>query len=354
MKTGLDLVTLAKTITDRAERKTDLVVDTRDMSYDAKTNSLVVPGEQAFVINDHAHGQIAEHAKIPAGYYRRMREEAPQLLSDSIRTWFDKAPARRMVRAMMPGAGQEQPIARAFLSDKFSRMDDDRFANVVMPAIFDVPGAKVLSCGLTDVKTTIKFVSPRLERQVKVGDTVQFGVAYSNSEVGCGRLTGTLFAYQLRCTNGMCVEEEMFASTHVGKRVGQMRDLGEVFQLDTLAADGEATILKLRDFTKELLSDRFINAQVEKMQALTTTNLANPVKAVEKLAKQQSFGGDLQNDILKHLVERGELTMWGLQNAVTRAAEDRADYDEATKLETLGGRMLSLGRQEYRELAEAA
>ncbi len=352
MKTGLSLIDLAKTITDRATRKEDFIVDTRDIGYDGKTNNMIVPGNKSFAVNDHAHGQIAEHAKIPAAYYRRMREEAPELLASNIRTWFDKYPTRRMVRALsgVDGVG----TARAFLSDKFNRMDDDRFANIVLPAINDVPGAQVMSCGLTDTKTTIKFRSPRLERQVKVGDVVQFGVAYSNSEVGCGRLTGTLFAYQLRCTNGMCIEEEMFASTHVGKRLGQMRDLGEVFQLDTLAADGEATILKLRDFTRELLSDRFIDAQVDKMRGLTETTLANPVKAVEVLAKQHAFGGELQNDILKHLVAGAELTMWGLQNAVTRAAEDRADYDEATKLETIGGRMLTLDRKDYRALAEAA
>lgn len=354
MKTGHDIQALAKLIADRAERKEDIIADTRDMAYDVSTNSLVLPGDNALVVNDHAHSQIAAHADIPAAYYKRMREQTPALLEKSIRAWFDHAPARRMVRTMRAGDGQERPIARAFLSDKFSRMDDDRFASTVLPAIFDVPGARVMSSGLTDTKTTIKFVSPRLERQVKVGDTVQFGVAYSNSEVGCGRLTGSLFAYQLRCTNGMCIEEEMFASTHVGKRVGQMRDLGEVFKLDTLAADGEATILKLRDITKELLSDRFLDVQVEKMRDMTKTELKNPAKAVEVLAKQHSFASDLQAEILKHLMKTGEPTIWGLQNAVTRAAEDRADYDEATRLETIGGRMLTLARKDYQQLAEAA
>ena len=39
--------------------------------------------------------------------------------------------------------------ARAFLSDRYHRMDDDAFAEVVLPAISETPGAEVESCGIT-------------------------------------------------------------------------------------------------------------------------------------------------------------------------------------------------------------
>ncbi len=345
MKTQHTLKDLAAMIMDRAEKKEDFIADTRTLTIDGKANVVGLSNGSHFTINDHTHSQIATHTNIPAAYYKRMREEAPDLLSSNIRTWFDKYPANRMVRTLGGGA-------RAFLSDKYSRMDDDAFANVVLPAIYDVPGAEVVSCGLTDVKTTIKFKSPRYEREVKRGDLVQFGIAFSNSEVGAGRLTGSLFAYQLICTNGMVIEDEQFASTHVGRK-HMTRDLGEVFRLDTIQADGHATILKLRDFARELMTDKFIDSQVERMRGLTEVKLTDPVKAVEKMAKQHAFTEGTKNDVLKHLIEGGNLSMWGLQNAVTRAAEDQADYDDATKLETLGGRMLTLAKTDYRELLAA-
>jgi hypothetical protein len=345
MKTQYDLKDLAARITDRAEKKEDFIVDTRSVNYIVATDSLMVNARE-FKINPHAHGQIAEQIDIPSRYYKRMLEEAPELLGENIRTWFQKYPTTRMLRAL-------DNTARAWLSDKYNRMDDDRFANVVLPAIYEVPGAQVESCGMTELKTTIKFVSPRLEYQVKVGDHVQFGIAFSNSEVGAGRLTGTLFAKQLRCLNGMCIEEEMFASTHVGKRHTN-RDLGEIFQLDTLKADGEATILKLRDFAKELLTDRFLKAQVDKMKGLTEVKIPAPVKAVEALARQHSLTEGTKNDVLKHLIEGGDLSLWGLQNAVTRASADQEDYDDATRLETLGGRMLTLPKADYSRILEAA
>lgn len=345
MKSDYTIQQLAARIQERSAQKEDFIADTRSINYVGADNAMIL-GERSFTVSDHAHRQIAEQTDIPAKYYKRMRDEAPDLLAKNIHEWFNKYPTKRMLRTL-------DNRARAWLSDKYNRMDDDAFANVVLPAIYERPEAQIESCGMTDLKTTIKFVSPRLERQVKVGDLVQFGIAFSNSEVGAGRLTGVLFAKQLRCLNGMCIEEEMFASTHVGRR-HTSRDLGEIFQLDTVKADGAATILKLRDFARELLTDRFIDQQVERMRGLTQVKIEAPVAAVETLAKQHTFTEGTKNDVLKHLIEGGDLSMWGLQNAVTRAAADQADYDDATKLETLGGRMLTLPKAEYSRLAEAA
>jgi len=335
MKTQYSLQQLAERITKRAETKEDFIADTRSMNYLSERNELMLGNGRSFAVNDHAHSQIATHTDIPARYYARMREQAPDLLAKNIHEWFTRYPSNRMVRTL-------DGNARAFLSDKYSRMDDDVFANVVLPAIYETPGAEVRSCGMTDTKTTIKFVSRKFERELKkVGDVVRFGISFFNSEVGCGRIGGALFAEQLRCTNGMTIEDEMFASTHVGARHTK-RDLGEIFKLDTIKADGQATILKLRDFARELLTDRFIDHQVERMNGLIDRKIEEPVKAVEQLAKQHSFAELVKNDVLKHLIEGGDLTMWGLQNAVTRAAEDQDNYDDACKLEVIGGRMLAL------------
>ena len=168
MKTQLPLQELAAEITRRADKKEDLIGDTRAIGYEPERDALHIDGRE-FAVNDHAHSQIAAHTEIPAGYYNRMKKEAPALLGQNIREWFDRYPARRMVRTL-------DGTARAFLSDKYSRMDDDAFANVVLPAIYEVPGAEVVSCGMTDTRTTIKFKSARKTREVRKGDEVQFGM----------------------------------------------------------------------------------------------------------------------------------------------------------------------------------
>jgi phage host-nuclease inhibitor protein Gam len=98
----------------------------------------------------------------------------------------------------------------------------------------------------------------------------------------------------------------------------------------------------------------FLTELDDKMKALTETRIASPIKAVETLAQRASLNEGEKSSVLKHLIEGGDLSMWGLQNALTRAAQDVTDYDRATDLERFGGKMLNLGKTEYRELAMAA
>jgi len=46
-----------------------------------------------------------------------------------------------------------------------------------------------------------------------------------------------------------------------------------------------------------------------------------------------------------------DLSAWGLANAVTHAAEDQPDYDRATELEKLGGRVVELKLSEWAAMA---
>lgn len=351
MKTSLTIQEFAQQVAERAAKKHDLVADTRiiGITTNDDNEAILEVGDrnpQRFTITPHAHTQIASRVDIPQRYYDRMLKEAPHLLGQNVRQWFDKYPCPRMIRTL-------DGTARAFLSDSYARMDDDAFTEVVVPAIADIPGYEIVSCAIEPTKTFIKMKSAKFEREVKVGDAVQFGLAFSNSEVGAGRLTGSLFAYQLICSNGMVMEDEMFAQTHLGRRQGR-RDFHEVFKLDTVNMDAKATILKLRDFATTILSDKFIDAQVDKMRSLTGVKIEEPVKAVEVLAKRHAFSEGTKNSILSHLIEGGDLSLWGLQNAVTRASADEQDYTEAHRMEAIGGQMLTLAPSDYRELKLAA
>jgi hypothetical protein len=54
---------------------------------------------------------------------------------------------------------------------------------------------------------------------------------------------------------------------------------------------------------------------------------------------------------LQHLIRGADLSAWGLANAVTRTAEDVADYDRASELEAAGGRVIELAPADWRLLA---
>ena len=61
-------------------------------------------------------------------YYDRMRSEAPELLGDNIRHWFQKYPAPRMIRTLDGGN-------RAFLSNSYRTLENEDLAEAVLPVL---------------------------------------------------------------------------------------------------------------------------------------------------------------------------------------------------------------------------
>ncbi len=62
--------------------------------------------------------------------------------------------------------------------------------------------------------------------------------------------------------------------------------------------------------------------------------------------------GAENGSVLQHLYRGGDLSAWGLANAVTRTAEDTADYDRATEFEATGRPVTELGPTDWKVLAD--
>src|SRR6267142_1950134 len=136
MKTGISLTALAAKIEAQRDLKHDLIVPTNKAQIIVdpdKTTILTVAGHGSFPILPLAHRQIATHTGIPAQYYDRMQAEQPRLLANNINTWFDAKPSNRMVRTL----GGDM---RAFLSDRYQRIENEEIAEAALPVLGDLPG----------------------------------------------------------------------------------------------------------------------------------------------------------------------------------------------------------------------
>jgi hypothetical protein len=129
-----------------------------------------------------------------------MRAEAPFLLGANLGGWLSQSDKRYMVRTL-------DGTARAFLSDRYRRIDNYEIAQATLPIIGGMPDAKVESCEVTENRMYIKVVNPRLEAEVQKGDIVQAGIVISNSEVGLGSVSVMPLVYRLACLNGMIVND---------------------------------------------------------------------------------------------------------------------------------------------------
>jgi hypothetical protein len=78
------------------------------------------------------------------------------------------------------------------------------------------------------------------------------------------------------------------------------------------------------------------------------------VKTVEVLAQRFALAEGERSGVLRSLVEGGELSGYGLINAVTQYSQQVADYDRATELEALGGRLLESSVSDWKALEMAA
>jgi hypothetical protein len=111
----------------------------------------------------------------------------------------------------------------------------------------------------------------------------------------------------------------------------------------------------IRDTLKAALDEAVFDRYIAKLEGTTMNMIEGDVsKAVEVLGNNLGFSETEQSGILRHLAGGGDLSQYGLANAVTRLAEDAADYDRATELETLGARVIDPTRDQWSPIAKAA
>ncbi|HVI10426.1 MAG TPA: DUF932 domain-containing protein [Candidatus Binatia bacterium] len=309
--------------------------------------------DEQFRINDLAHEQIAQHVGIPQKYYDRMRAEAPDMLARDVNQWLRKNPQTRLVRTL-------DGRARAFLSNRYRTIDNYEVAEAILPVLVDQKaGLRVESCEVTERRLYLKVINPRLEATIqhserKVGMIVQSGISISNSEVGLHAFRVDPLLFILACLNGARIPAAGMRKYHVGRQTADAESAFEVFADDTRKADDHVLMLKMRDLVKAAFDEVKFREMAAQMSATTDHKIERSADEVVD-GVQEMFGlpSTLHTGILNELVKAGDLSQWGLSNAVTALANTTADYEAATQLEGVGGEILTLSRAQWRELAAA-
>lgn len=355
MKEGKSLEALVGTLVDEAEHKRDLLVPPPLMVHETAADGvsrLVVAapaGPQQYDIGNVARSQLAEYLDIPLKYFNRMREEQPMLLDKNVNTWLQANPKdKRMLRTL-------RGHARAFLSSRYLRVENIDLIQVVIPLLNALPGCQIVSCNVTETKLFIKAVSSRITAEVDKGDLVQAGVVISNSEVGCGSVRVEPLVYRLVCKNGMIMPERVLRKAHIGADQGGGEGFCELYRADTQAAANKAFLLKVRDSVAAAISEANLRVYANRMRETSGIALSGDVNAaVEVLGNRFELNGEERSGVIRQLVLGGDLSGFGLLNAVTSYASLVDDYDRATDLESIGGQMLiNLSDKQWHDIATA-
>lgn len=354
---------LMQRVYEEDARKFDLLADTRRMSvnpvserpagdHDAeweKKVELVIDqpsGVTTLDMSDHALGQMATDLEIPMRYFKRMREEAPGLFQTNVHHWMYEQPKRKLVRAYKG----EPDTGRAWLSDRYRRLDNIEIATKLLPVLGELDTEVVFhNAAITDTKFYVRALFPKMQAAVKVGDEIQWGVQIKNSEVGDGQFDISNFVMRLVCINGMVVAKVMSAR-HVGKR------LGEHLSDEAIRADDKAFWLAARDELRASLDEaRFMSVVNSLRETTDGAVISAPIAATERLAKSLSLSDGEKEAVLLNLSQNfGTGTRWDALNAVTAAAKSSESFDRQVEMEELGWAMAEMSTREWERIAVAA
>ena len=299
-------------------------------------------------LTQHASRQMAAKFGIPAKYFDRMLADAPDLLATNANHWLHKEPKDLMVRTLFGKV-------RGIMSNRYQRIDNINIAEDLLPFLSVQDGLEIASCEVTEKKLYIKAVMHKMVSEIKKGDVVEAGLWISNSEIGCGQFEVAPFIHRLICLNGMKVNDAKFGKRHVGARADVNDSTYSILSDETLRADDRAFMLKARDVVKAAFDEKIFEGHVNKLRDTTERKLeGNPVKAIEVLGATHGLLQGEQSSILRKLIEGGDTSQYGLLNAVTAYSQDVSDYDRASELEELGGKIVDLTEAEWKPIAMAA
>jgi len=312
------------------------------LSFDAPN------GLQQMGLTEVAHRQLADKLRIPFTYFKRMQNEQPALLDSNVNVWLgSEGNEARMIRTL-------DGNVRAVLSKRYRPIDNWQVAEWVLPLLNAFDDARVESCSLTGTRMYLKVVTPRITEEVAPGDLVQAGVVIGNSEVGHGSLSIQPLVFRLKCKNGLVASEGTMRRAHIGRVLESTDDGATIFQDDTLRADDTAFMLKVRDVVRQAVSETTLRLVVDRMRQTTGIVIeGSPVRSIEILADRYALNEEEQGGVLRHLITGGDLSGYGLVNAVTAYSQEVTDYQRATEFEELGGKLLDLSSHGWRELAQS-
>jgi hypothetical protein len=394
MNTGRDIIDIAKELKHQRETRKDFLADTTRLgvvvvegenSLDAILDRPLapssaadaphrvgelrlagLPGAAPLAIRPLAHQQIAEDLKIPRAYYDRLLVDDPELLTLNINRPFERQPMKRLIRTL-------DGKVRAVLSDRYRPLDCYDLMDVALPTL-QKRGAKIVSSELTEKRLYLKAIFPDLSEPIPGGMELGQGhssirkadgtnvaiaaVILSNSEVGAGSLRVEHGFFETWCTNLAISSDTSMRKHHVGRK-HEFEGIDELLSDEAREADDKALWLKVRDVVTYAANPQTFASTVKRIHKAHGLQFADVTTAktpdvVEVVSKEFGLSEQTGDGVLEWLIKGGDLSQWGLVRAVTRAAADVKDYDEATETERVGGKILSLSESSFGSLLRKA
>ena len=380
---------------DRASRKFDVIQNVQmcefyNVAGRPQHMKLTLPDSSSInaEVDNHALDLICGYAHMPASYHRYCTNESKaELATHNLNEWFSDPISnkqRRMFRLWKPETadygiadGDEYQL-RSFHSSQYMRLDDEVYLDAIVPEIqkFKNGALQIASCNQSDHFLNLKVTMPTLKKEVKVGDYVEAGVSFKNGETGLSNILAGGYLGRLWCSNG-AILTDWIGNPFRRKHLTGVQPIGIMAQYwDNPSRYPKGNpeygtyVAEIRKQIQQLLEQCFSEAQFEKIvdrlsatahESTTIKKLDPPsgekqkrtIPALLLVGKESGLSRAAQQNIYDALHKEGDFTQWGFANAITRTANDHTNYDEATKLEEIGGNVMSFPQRLWSRYAQA-
>lgn len=354
MKSGKTLTELATHVDTMRLQMRDYRVAQNVLAMDADLN-LGTPSAPGLLIkpNETMHAQMADRLGVPAKYYNRMRAEAPELLRTNVNEWLSRGQDKKFLRTYADQADSGVLTGRAFLSNGYRPLDNYDLMTALVPPMLSA-GVQVVSSEVTEQKLYIQAIAQEFEAKIyspnthqRIDDILKIGLIASNSEVGGGSLTIRALVWRKVCTNGLIITDDLpgFKQVHIGRVDSDVN--ADVLSTTTKRLTDAAIWSKANDVIKAAISQATLDKIAQRLNAIAGVNLQNPEKAVELVAEKFDLIEDERAAVMRNLIAGGDVSQWGLTNAVTGLANDAVSYDRAVELETIGGKVAAMTPNQF-------
>jgi hypothetical protein len=314
-------------------------------------------GREGYRIHPHALGQVCGVAGFPRLYARRLRKGKNWekiLLHHNLNElmhrgdYLDrrKQKAKFLQRIVGTGAGSE---LRGFLSRNFNRhLASLPLLRGFMFACKEVD-AQPIEATTSAVRFSLKCFLPHVFEPVD-GEFVTFGVTWSNSDFGSGRMKVALSA--MRISSGtLSVLEDSLSRVHIGSIIEES-DL--TLSEEAMAKEVDAQVTMIRDVVKQQLSPEPVNRLCDAIRIAHETQVPwhkikgelgkilqkKELEAVEELLKKGV--DDIEDLPPAGVATNGDpiATRWWASNVVSWMADKEQNPDRKSDLQTLAGTVL--------------
>lgn len=275
-----------------------------------------------FSATDWAEGQLMGRLGMPAQYFRKAKEEDPELFRQHFNYWASKAEDVTRLRAKVHG---DSGLIRGAVSDKYSVLDNDTVGDTLMKILKGQEESyKIEMFHLDDRRLHLRLTYLDLTKPAGIlpdgsPDYTRLGMDLVNSEVGAASMNIVAMIWRLICSNGLRGwsrdNENTFIQRHIHLR-----------NVEFQGRMAEAMVNQLR------AGQEFLE-QYKETQRQT---IQNPFSVISELAKEGGFSRQFTDNAKEQF--EGDSTAYGVINSFTRAARDLPN-ERRLEVERFAGQM---------------